>query len=137
MYKVFIGTPSTKSIHGPMGKTSFSEYLGNLHTDRRQTLWEGRGRQSLSFGMLVIIFRFRFRSTGISKVCMYLHALKLQKIITPEIIEIATSGFHRSTHLGVRRHIGQFRNHPNHQDLIGRRFVRDICGWGRGNRLVP
>jgi hypothetical protein len=28
MYKVFIGTPSTKSIHGPMGKTSFSNISG-------------------------------------------------------------------------------------------------------------
>jgi hypothetical protein len=28
MYNVFIGAPSTKSIHGPMGKTSFANISG-------------------------------------------------------------------------------------------------------------
>jgi hypothetical protein len=80
MYKAFVGAPSPKSIHGPYGENLFRRYLGNLHTDRRQNLWKDRGRRTLSFGVLRIIFRFRFRSTEISKVCTVSHGGETSKI---------------------------------------------------------
>jgi hypothetical protein len=69
-------------------------------TYRSSSNFVGRKRTSIPIDRYACHnFPFPFPVYRNSKVCMYLHAVKLQKIITPEKIEIATSGFHQSTHL--------------------------------------
>jgi hypothetical protein len=93
----------------PYGGNLFRRYLGNLHTDRRQTLWEQRGRRTLSFGVLRIIFRFR--STEISKVCSVTHGGNFRKFITRDRMGIATCGFPRWNQLGRLRNICEIRRY--------------------------
>jgi hypothetical protein len=64
----------------PMGKTCFVDISETYIPIVVKFCGKDRGRRTLSFGVLRIIFRFRFRSTEISKVCTVSHGGETSKI---------------------------------------------------------